>query len=115
MRSGTVQLLLSVSSQRDVWPMRNTVLARAGYAVTPARSLEEELRRLDERRYAAAVLGHSFSADEKREFIAQAGRQNPVPVVCIALAVPCGCQADREIASQDGPERLLEAISAVAR
>ena len=78
------KIVLSVSRNPLIWPVRDAVLAQAGgFAVAPALSVESALQKLDMLPFSVVVLGASLSLEEKQQFVAAARTKNHVPVISI--------------------------------
>jgi DNA-binding LacI/PurR family transcriptional regulator len=105
--------ILSVSSDRWLTPIRNTVLAHAGYGVIPSLSVDAAMEVLLSRRVSAMVIGNSIPLRE-RERLCSEGRRQGVPTVVLDRYVPASSAASEiHVDPADGPEAFLNAIALV--
>lgn len=105
--------ILSVSADRWLTPIRNAVLAHAGYAVIPSLSAEAALEVLENRHVSAMVIGQSISVHDRQRLCSE-GRRHGIPAVVLDRNV-LATDAVREIHidPSDGPEAFLMAVATV--
>ena len=103
--------VLSISAERVVAPIRNTVLAHAGYGVIPATNAESGLKILQQRHVSAMIIGHSVSARDQQKLCAEA-RKLGVPAVVMDPYehIPHG-GLEVHVNPLDGPEMFLDALA----
>lgn len=105
--------ILSVSSDRWLTPIRNTVLAHAGYAVIPSLSAEKALEVLLSRHVSAMVIGQSIPAHERQRLCSE-GRKHGIPAVILDRNLPASRVASEvHVDPAEGPEAFLNALAAV--
>ena len=103
--------VLSVASDHHLWPIRATVLASAGYAVTPATNLRDALLALDQYPYDAVVIGHSMPDFAVELLLEKMRRNGGVPVLFVS-----GARGEREVPVSmqvkglEGPQALLDKL-----
>ena len=76
--------VLSVSCNRRLLLARHKLLQEAGFDVTSLASTFDALKLLEERRFAAVVVGNSFSFTERQLFAAEVGERWRIPVVVLS-------------------------------
>lgn len=105
--------ILSVSGDRWLTPLRNAVLAHAGYAVIPAYTAEKAIEVLQHRHVSAMVIGHSIALKDRQRLCSE-GLKLGIPSVVLDNATH-GRDRTRElhIDPLEGPEIVLEAIATV--
>ncbi len=103
--------VLSISSERVLAPIRNTVLAHAGYGVIPASNAESALKILHARHVCAIVVGHSITRNEQQR-LCQEAQELGVPSVVLDPyeRVPTG-RSEVHVNPLDGPEMFLDALA----
>lgn len=105
--------ILSVSSDRWLTSIRNTVLAHAGYAVIPSLSAADAMEVLLNRHVSAMVIGHTIPLRE-RERLCCEGRRHGIPAVVLDRNIRVSDIASEvHIDPADGPEAFLEALASV--
>jgi DNA-binding LacI/PurR family transcriptional regulator len=105
--------ILSVSSDRWLTPIRNAVLAHAGYAVIPSLSAETAMEVLLSRRVSAMVIGQSIPPHQRQRLCLE-GRRQGVPAVVLDRNLPGADLAlEIHVDPSDGPEAFLDALAAV--
>jgi hypothetical protein len=106
-------LILSVSSERWLTPIRNAVLAHAGYGVIPSLSAAAALDVLSNRRVSAMVIGQSISASDRLRLCSE-GRRQGIPAVVLDRSLESSHPLQEiHIDPADGPEAFLNAVAAV--
>jgi hypothetical protein len=105
--------ILSVSADRWLTPIRNTVLAHAGYAVIPSLSAEAAMQVLLNRHVSAMVIGHSIPPHDRQRLCSE-GRRHGVPAVVLDRNTQVSDVArEIHVDPSDGPEAFLNAIAAL--
>lgn len=104
--------ILSVSGDRWLTPLRNAVLAHAGYAVIPAYTAEKAIEVLQHRYVSAMVIGHSIAVPD-RERLCSEGMRRGVPSVILDHGGNGHHPREVHIDPLEGPETVLEAIAGV--
>lgn len=105
--------ILSVSGDRWLTPLRNAVLAHAGYGVIPAYTAEKAMEVLAYRHVSAMVIGHSIAAKDCQKLCSESRRLG-VPTVILDTAVqPREGPRETHIDPTEGPEAVLNAIASV--
>jgi hypothetical protein len=105
--------ILSVSDDRWLTPIRNTVLAHAGYAVIPAYSADLAMDILTRRHVSVMVIGHSIAIPD-RQRLASEGQKRGIPSVILDQNEGISrSRLEAHVNPLDGPEAVLEAIAAV--
>ncbi len=104
--------VLSIATERVVSPIRNAVLAHAGYAVIPATSTEYALKVLRDRHVCALVVGSQVSRPDLRTLCREAHRLG-VPIVVLDPYDygATGDPLELHLNPLDGPETLLNAVA----
>src|SRR5438046_2224824 len=74
--------ILSVSADRYLTAIRNTVLAHAGYAVIPATSVQMAMQMIEQRKVSAMVIGNTISSAERRHLCVE-GKKRGIPAVVL--------------------------------
>ena len=103
--------ILSVSADRESSPLRNTVLAHAGYGVIPANSAGLALDILSNRYVSAMVIANSISAVERRRLCSEGRRLGIPSVVLDQYQVVADHAHEVHVDPLDGPEVVLEALA----
>ncbi len=105
------KLLISVCRDVHLRAIRDILFIQAGYSVVPTKEPAQALHLVGQFNFAAAVVGHSFDASEKRSLIAAIKRQNPVPVISLYSGSPDPREgADVYVCGLDPPGELLSAL-----
>src|SRR5262249_53641887 len=103
--------ILSVSADRWLTPIRNTVLAHAGYAVIPALSAEMATAVLSKGHVSAMLIAHSIPVKERQRLCAE-GRRRGVPSVVLDRGEQAPESLDEvHVDPSDGPEAFLGALA----
>jgi len=74
--------VLSISAERVLAPIRNAVLAHAGYGVIPVSTVEAALKILRARHVCAIVIANSVSVPDRRRVCSE-GHDLHVPSVVL--------------------------------
>lgn len=104
--------ILSVSGDRWLTPLRNAVLAHAGYAVIPAYTAEKAIEVLRRRHVSAMVIGHSIRLQD-RELLCSEGTKRGIPSVILDHTIHGQHSREVHIDPLEGPETVLKAIADV--
>lgn len=103
--------VLSISMERVVAPIRNAVLAHAGYGVIPATTTESALKILRGRHVCAMVIARSVPAGDRRVLCSEGNRRGVPSVVLDPYADVTDAQSGLHINPLDGPEAFLDALA----
>jgi hypothetical protein len=103
--------VLSISTERVLAPIRNAVLARAGYGVIPAVTIESALRVLRDRHVCAMVIARSVPAADRRILCSEGTRRGVPSVVLDPYEEVTDSRSELHINPLDGPEAFLEALA----
>ncbi len=105
--------VLSISAERVLTPIRNAVLAHAGYGVIPVTTIESALKILRGRHVCAMVIANNFPLKDRRKLCSE-GHSRRVPSVVLD---PYEQVADQQSALHvnplDGPEAFLDALASL--
>jgi|SRR6185503_1425320 len=107
--------VLSIARERFVSPLRNAVLAHAGYGVIPVTSFEAALNILRRRHIAAMVIGQSMDLRERRVLCSEAHKLGIPSVVLDPYGQPCDDQCQLHMNPLDGPELFLDALASLLK
>jgi DNA-binding response OmpR family regulator len=103
--------VLSISTEKQLAPIRNTVLAHAGYGVIPANSTESALKILQRRHICALLVGNSLTKKEQKELCDQARRMGIPSVVLDPREADRVSGSEVHVHPLDGPEMYLDALA----
>jgi hypothetical protein len=107
--------VLSISAERVLAPIRNAVLAHAGYGVIPVANVDSALKVLRARHVCAIVIANSVPIPERR-LVCSEGHSRHVPsVVLDPYDQSPDDQAELHVNPLDGPEAFLDALAALMR
>ena len=107
--------ILSISGEKVLSPIRNTVLAHAGYAVIPVSTAVEALRVLSTRHVCGVIIGQSIS-DNDRHVLCHQARVLGVPAVVLdSYETLDDDSAQARVNPLDGPENFLHALAEVVK
>jgi DNA-binding NtrC family response regulator len=107
--------VLSIAKERLVFPLRNAILAHAGYGVIPATSFDSALAILQRRRVSAVVIGQSVDQRERRVLCSEAHKLGVPAVVMDPYGNSSEDGCELHVNPLDGPERFLDVIAALVR
>lgn len=107
--------VLSIAKERLVFPLRNAVLAHAGYGVIPATSFDTALKILRRRRVSAVVIGQSMDRRERRVLCSEAHKLGVPSVVMDPYEESSDDECELHVNPLDGPERFLDVMAALVR
>jgi hypothetical protein len=105
--------VLSVSTERVIAPIRNAVLAHAGYCVIPAITAQSALRILRARHVCAMIIANSIAPRDCRMLCWEGQKQGVPSVVLDPYEGVGGGQSELHINPLDGPEGFLDALATV--
>jgi hypothetical protein len=107
--------VLSISAERVLAPIRNAVLAHAGYGVIPVATVASALKVLRARHVCAIVIANNVPIPDRR-LVCLEGHSRHVPSVVLD---PYDQAADDEselhVNPLDGPEAFLDALADLLR
>ena len=103
--------VLSISRERVLAPIRNAVLAHAGYGVIPVTNTESALRVLHGRHVCAVVVGHSVADQERRMLCVEAHRLGVPAIVLDPYEQVASDNPGAYVNPLDGPENLLDILA----
>ncbi|HET8887996.1 MAG TPA: hypothetical protein VFQ41_03765 [Candidatus Angelobacter sp.] len=107
--------VLSISAERVLAPIRNAVLAHAGYGVIPVSSAEAALKILRVRHVCAIVIANSVPAVERR-LVCSEGHSLHVPTVVLDPYDQSGeDESELHVNPLDGPEAFLDALATLMK
>ncbi len=107
--------VLSISSDRVLAPIRNAVLAHAGYGVIPVTNTQSALKVLRDRYVCALIVGHSVSAQDRRELCSEALRHGVPSVVLDPYEHVGADKSELHINPLEGPEVFLDALASIVQ
>jgi hypothetical protein len=103
--------VLSISAERVLAPIRNAVLAHAGYGVIPVSSVEAAIKILRARHVCAIVIANSVPIPERR-LVCSEGHSLRVPTVVLDPYDQSGeGESELHVNPLDGPEAFLDALA----
>jgi len=105
--------VLSISAEKVLGPIRNAVLAHAGYGVIPATTIESALKILRGRHVCALVIAHSFPLTERRKLCSEAHSRKVPSVVLDPYEHVADEQSALHVNPLDGPEAFLDALASL--
>lgn len=107
--------ILSIAKERLVSPLRNAVLAHAGYGVIPATSFDTALKILKRRRVNAVVIGQSIDRRERQMLCSEAHKLGVPSLVMDPYDQPGEDECELHVNPLDGPETFLQVLAGVVR
>jgi hypothetical protein len=102
--------ILSVSADRWLTPIRNALLAHAGYAVIPALTVEAAMEVLLKRRVSAMVIANTVPPRDRHRLSIE-GKKRGVPAVILDGGGAPGTAVEVYVDPSEGPEILLSALA----
>lgn len=102
--------VLSISGERVLSPIRNAVLAHAGYGVIPVFTVEAALKILRARHVCAIVIANSVPVSDRRRVCSE-GNHRHVPSVVLDPYDQSADQSELHVNPLDGPEVFLDALA----
>lgn len=107
--------VLSVYTEQVLAPIRNAVLAHAGYGVIPATTAESALRILRGRHVCVMVVANSVAADDRQTLCCEARRRGVPSVLLDPYEEFAEDQFGTRVNPLDGPEAFLDALAGARR
>src|SRR5690348_17864958 len=105
--------VLSIAKERLVSPLRNAVLAHAGYGVIPATSFDSAIKILRRRHVCVMVIGQSMELRERRALCSEAHKLGVPGVVLDSYGQQYEDGCLMHINPLDGPETFLDALASL--
>lgn len=105
--------VLSIARERLLSPLRNAVLAHAGYGVIPATSFDSALKILHRRHVCAIVIGQSLEAREQRALCREAHKLGIASMVLDPDGQTWEDDCPLHVNPLDGPEMFLDALASL--
>jgi hypothetical protein len=103
--------VLSISAERVLAPIRNAVLAHAGYGVIPVSTAESALTILRVRHVCVIVIANSLSLPERRRVCSEGHNKHVPSVVLDPYDLRDEDESELHVNPLDGPEALLDALA----
>ncbi len=103
--------VLSISAERVLAPIRNAVLAHAGYGVIPVSTVEAALGVLRVRHVCAIVIANSVPIPERRRVCSEGHNKRIPSVVLDPYDHRDKDEAELHVNPLDGPEAFLDALA----
>lgn len=107
--------ILSISTDRVLAPIRNAVLAHAGYGVIPVTSAESALKILRDRHVCALIIGNSVPAEDRKLLCSEALRHGVPSVVLDPYEQVGEEKSELHINPLEGPEVFLDALASIVQ
>ncbi|PYP91502.1 MAG: hypothetical protein DMG65_07535 [Candidatus Angelobacter sp. Gp1-AA117] len=107
--------VLSISDDPSTAPIRNTVLAHAGYGVIPVRNISIALEVMAARQVSIVVIGNSIPPHERMRVCTEALRRGIPSVVLDSRERGIDGPSTEHFNPLDGPEAFLEKLAALVR
>ena len=107
--------ILSISADRVLAPIRNAVLAHAGYGVIPVHTAESALKILRDRHVCALIIGNSVSSADRRLLCSEALRHGVPSVVLDPYEQVGDDKSELHINPLEGPEVFLDALASLVQ
>lgn len=105
--------VLSISAERVLAPIRNAVLAHAGYGVIPVPSVDLALQVLRDRHVCAIVIANTVSLNDRRRVCSEGNSRHVPSVVLDPYAGRSDDEAELHVNPLDGPEAFLDALASL--
>jgi hypothetical protein len=105
--------VLSISAERVLAPIRNAVLAHAGYGVIPVSSVDAALKILRARHVCAIVIANSVSVPDRRRVCSEGHSLHVPSVVLDPYDQSADDQSELHVNPLDGPEAFLDALASL--
>jgi len=105
--------VLSISTERVLAPIRNAVLAHAGYGVIPAVTTESALDILQRRHVCAIIIGNSISAVERHRLCIEGQKLGVASIVLDPFDQIAEVKSEVHVNPLDGPEVFLDVLASV--
>ena len=104
--------VLSVSEERIVGPIRNTVLAHAGYGVIPAATAKSAMTILSRRHVCLMVIASSVAREDQLLLCSEGRKRGVASVVLDPYAAVNAGEREVHFNPLDGPEAFLKVLAA---
>ena len=105
--------VLSISAERVLAPIRNAVLAHAGYGVIPVATVEAALNILRARHVCAIVIANSVSLQDRRRLCSEGQMRHIPSVVLDPYEQLAEDKCELHVNPLDGPEAFLDALASL--
>jgi hypothetical protein len=105
--------ILSISAERVLAPIRNAVLAHAGYGVIPVSTVDSALKVLRARHVCAIVIANTISLIDRRRVCTEGHSLHIPSVVLDPYDQITDDQAELHVNPLDGPEMFLDALASL--
>lgn len=105
--------VLSISAERVLAPIRNAVLAHAGYGVIPVATVEAALQILRYRHVCAIVIANSISLPDRRRVCIEGLSRHVPSVVLDPYDQLPDDKSELHVNPLDGPEAFLDALASL--
>jgi hypothetical protein len=105
--------VLSISAERVLAPIRNAVLAHAGYGVIPVATVEAALNILRARHVCAIVIANSVSLQDRRRLCSEGLMRHIPSVVLDPYEQLAEDKCELHVNPLDGPEAFLDALASL--
>jgi hypothetical protein len=105
--------VLSISEERVLSPIRNAVLAHAGYGVIPVFTIEAALKVLRARHVCAIVIANSISMQDRRRLCTEGHDLHIPSVVLDPYEQSTDDESEMHVNPLDGPEVFLDALASL--
>jgi hypothetical protein len=105
--------VLSISAERVLAPIRNAVLAHAGYGVIPVANVEVALSILRVRHVCAIVIANSVPVSDRRRLCAEGHIRRIPSVVLDPYDQLAEDKCELHVNPLDGPEAFLDALASL--
>ena len=103
--------VLSISAERVLAPIRNAVLAHAGYGVIPVSSADSALNVLRQRHVCAIVIGNAIPLRDRQRVCTEGHNLRVPSVVLDPYDLGADDKAEIHVNPLDGPEIFLDALA----
>lgn len=103
--------VLSISAERVLAPIRNAVLAHAGYGVIPVSTVDSALKVLRHRHVCAIVIANTVSLMDRRRVCSEGHNRHIPSVVMDPYDQVTDDQSELHVNPLDGPEVFLDALA----
>ncbi len=107
--------VLSISAERVLAPIRNAVLAHAGYGVIPVSSVESALEILRVRHVCAIVIANSIPMPDRRRVCSEGHIRHVPTLVLDPYDQMADDNSELHVNPLDGPEVFLDALATLVQ
>ena len=105
--------VLSISAERVLAPIRNAVLAHAGYGVIPVATVDAALNILRVRHVCAIVIANSVPLPDRRRLCSEGLIRHVPSVVLDPYDQSAEDKCELHVNPLDGPEAFLDALASL--